>query len=105
MPDSEERRALFDQFGVSEAVIALTVTAIATGIPREGHRVVGQGTFRDGEAGWEALAEEFINKELAEEVELYRAREGTVVGIEHLADTNPQYLKSAGGAMARLFFT
>lgn len=106
-----------EEEGISEALQKLktemdddllsyhAVKAIATGIPREGHSVVGQGTYRDGEAGWEALAQEFINKELAEEVELYRARSGTVVTIEHLADTNPQYLKSAGGAMVRLFFT
>jgi hypothetical protein len=80
------------------------VLAIATGIPRPGHSVVGQGTFRDGQEGWEALAEEFIKKELAEEVELYKARGGTVVTIEHLADAQPKYLQSAGGAMARLFF-
>jgi hypothetical protein len=80
------------------------VSAMATGIPRPGHSVVGQGTFRDGQEGWEALAEEFIKKELAEEVELYKARGGTVVVIEHLADTQPNYLRSAGGAIARLFF-
>ncbi|CAB9510891.1 expressed unknown protein [Seminavis robusta] len=80
------------------------VRAIATGIPRPGHSVVGQGTFRDGQAAWEALANEFIDKKLADEVELYKTRGATVVAIEHLADTKPDYLKSAGGAMARLFF-
>ena len=80
------------------------VRAMATGIPREGHSVVGQGTFRDGEKGWNALAQEFIDLQLAEEVELYRSRGATVVGIEPLADTQPAYLKSAGGAMVRLFF-
>lgn len=80
------------------------IRAIATGIPREGHSVVGQGTFRDGERGWEALAKEFIELNLAEEVELYLSRGATVVEIEHLADTKPAYLSSAGGAMARLFF-
>ncbi len=28
------------------------VQAIATGIPREGHSVVGIGTYRDAEEGW-----------------------------------------------------
>jgi len=27
-----------------------------------------------------------------------------LIGIEHLAETSPEYLKSAGGAMARFFF-
>lgn len=88
------------------------IRAMATGIPREGHSVVGQGTFRDGEKGWEALAQEFLeiphpdggNKMLAEEVDLYRSNGGTVVAIEHLADTKPDYLRSAGGTMVRLFF-
>lgn len=80
------------------------VRAIATGIPREGHSIVGHGTFRDGEEGWESLAKEFIKLKLADEVELYQARGGMVATIEHLADTNLEYLRSAGGAMARLFF-
>ena len=80
------------------------IRAMATGIPREGHSVVGQGTYRDGEQGWDALAQEFIDLKLADEVELYKSRGATVVGIEHLADTKPAYLSSAGGAMVRLFF-
>lgn len=88
----------------SDLVSFHAVQAIATGIPREGHSIVGQGTFRDGEQGWEALAQEFTKLKLADEVELYHARGGTVAVIEHLADTKPEYLRSAGGAMARLFF-
>ena len=80
------------------------VQAIATGIPREGHSVVGVGTYRDGEHGWRELAKEYISLGLADEVELYKLRGGEVVSVEHLADRNPEYLKSAGGAMARLFF-
>jgi hypothetical protein len=80
------------------------VKAIATGIPRPGHSVVGAGTFRDGEAGWKALAKEYIDLGLATEVNLYQTMGGRVVSIEHLADTNADYLDSAGGAMARLFF-
>lgn len=80
------------------------VQAIATGIPRKGHSVVGIGTYGDGELGWKALAREFIERKLSEEVNLYSNRGGRVVEIEHMADQNPGYLKSAGGAMARLFF-
>ena len=146
------------------------VQAIATGIPRPGHSVVGPGTHRDAAAAWKTLALEFCrvhdstttstststttaststtsndnNKEeeeerddpvhdpndkadepldpsspvesadtatthpspqgYADEVNLYRAAGGQVVEIELLADTRPDYLQSAGGAMARLFF-
>jgi hypothetical protein len=80
------------------------VKAIATGIPREGHSVVGIGTYRDGEEGWKVLAKEYISLQLAEEVNLYEQREARLTEIEHMADQNPGYLQSAGGAMARLFF-
>ncbi|KAL3806853.1 hypothetical protein ACHAXA_008241 [Cyclostephanos tholiformis] len=39
-----------------------------------------------------------------EEVALYASRSGEVTTIEHLAHTTPEYLKEAGGAMARIFF-
>jgi hypothetical protein len=80
------------------------VQAIATQIPRAGHSVVGAGTYRDGEEGWKACATEFIQLKLSPEILLYTKCDAQLVGIEHLADTNPDYLKSAGGAMARLFF-
>lgn len=80
------------------------VRAIATGIPRPGHSVVGAGTFRDGEAAWKALAREYVELGLAPEANLYQKEGGRLVAIEHLADRNPDYLDSAGGAMARLFF-
>eukprot|EP00538_Stauroneis_constricta_P014160 CAMPEP_0119557188 /NCGR_PEP_ID=MMETSP1352-20130426/8934_1 /TAXON_ID=265584 /ORGANISM="Stauroneis constricta, Strain CCMP1120" /LENGTH=134 /DNA_ID=CAMNT_0007604253 /DNA_START=12 /DNA_END=413 /DNA_ORIENTATION=- len=32
------------------------VKAIATGVPRAGHSVVGVGTYRDGEVGWKRIA-------------------------------------------------
>ena len=80
------------------------VQAIATGIPRPGHSVVGQGTYRDGQKSWEELAKEYVALELSEEARLYQHAGGELVAIEHLADTQPSYLKSAGGAMARFFF-
>lgn len=83
---------------------ALTaVTAIATGVPREGHTIVGKGTHREGAAGWEALATEYLP--YAYECQLYRSVNAEFLGIELLADTQPAYLKSAGGAMARYFFS
>jgi hypothetical protein len=84
------------------------VRAIATGVPRPGHSVVGAGTYRDGKDAWIALAWEYCqlasNRKGLEEVQLYRSRDGEVTTIEHLAHTEPEYLKEAGGAMARMFF-
>lgn len=96
------------------------VRAIATGHPRPGHTVVGAGTYRDGRRGWVALAREYshlainpnalaldasyVRRRGLEEVALYKSREGEVTAIEHLAHTQPEYLREAGGAMARIFF-
>ena len=91
------------------------IRAIATGVPRPGHSVVGQGTYRDGEQGWKSLAWEYSNLATVpfstcdgvsglEEVSLYKSRDGQVAKIEHLASVEAEYLKVAGGAMARMFF-
>jgi len=80
------------------------VKAIATGVPRSGHSVVGVGTYRDGEDGWKALAREFVQKSQSGECNLYKKFNSRLVSIEHLAERSPSYLRSAGGAMARLFF-
>jgi hypothetical protein len=80
------------------------IRAIATGIPRPGHSVVGKGTHRLAGDGWSKLAREFIQRGRCDECILYQNRGGALVDIELLADTKPEYLKSAGGAMARFFF-
>lgn len=80
------------------------VKAIATGVPRPGHSVVGVGTYRDGEKGWKALSQEFVQLEKSDEVKLYLSRGGELVSVEHLAEQSEEYLRSAGGAMARFFF-
>eukprot|EP00977_Amphora_coffeiformis_P000312 scaffold84_cov163-Amphora_coffeaeformis.AAC.6 len=83
------------------------VRAIATGVPRPGHSVVGVGTFHgayysDGEAAWGRLAKHFVEKAGgSEESQLYVAQGGQLVLIDHLAATQPDYLAAAGGAMAR----
>lgn len=101
----------------SDRILALdAVRAIATGIPRPGHSVVGAGTYRDGKDGWTSLAWEYSNLATVpfnssstgvtglEEVSLYKSRDGEVASIEHLASVEAEYLKVAGGAMARMFF-
>ena len=76
--------------------------AIATGIPRPGHSVVGQGTFRDGADAWKQLAVAYLPH--ATESQLYLQHGAQLLHIEHMADTSPAYLKSAGGAMVRFLF-
>lgn len=80
------------------------ICAIATGIPRKGHSVVGAGTYRDGKIGWAALAKEYVERGFSNEAELYKSRGAQLVEIEHLAETQNAYLKTAGGAMSRFFF-
>mmetsp|Transcript_1208 Transcript_1208/g.2008 ORF Transcript_1208/g.2008 Transcript_1208/m.2008 type:complete len:339 (+) Transcript_1208:73-1089(+) len=100
----------------SDRILMLdAIRAIATGIPRPGHSVVGQGTYRDGAEGWKSLAWEYSNLATVpvdasnavtglEEVSLYKSRDGEVAKIEHLASVEAGYLSVAGGAMARMFF-
>eukprot|EP00934_Nitzschia_sp_Nitz4_P005454 Nitzschia sp. Nitz4//scaffold11_size288233//107991//108722//NITZ4_000763-RA/size288233-processed-gene-0.157-mRNA-1//1//CDS//3329534041//5444//frame0 len=80
------------------------VQSIATGIPRPGQERIGLGTFQDAEKGWKKIAAEFVELGLSQEASLYQKEGARLVAIEHLADKNPKYLASAGGAMARLFF-
>jgi hypothetical protein len=95
------------------------VRAIATGIPRSGPIARSKskvssapswhGTFRDGSGAWSDLAREYAPR--AAEVQLYRGHGAEVTGIELLlpgepsaALTDDPYRRSAGGAMARMFF-
>ena len=80
------------------------IKAIATGIPRPGHSVVGQGTYRDGEEAWRSLATEFVNEGLSEEAELYKGHGGVLSQIDHLGDTSREGLLLCGGARAILKF-
>lgn len=100
---SEELATLFQSFTDVELG---AVQAIATGVPRPGHSVVGEGTFNDAEAAWKILAKLYVGNKVdpTNEAALYESEGGQLVEIEHLADSKPDYLKSAGGAMARFFF-
>ena len=95
--------------GSEEAGIMLgAVRAIATGVPRPGQRVLGAGTYATGRPLWEGVAREYAmgagGTDGAAEAALYRAAGGEVVGVDHLADTSEPYLRTAGGAMARIIF-
>ena len=99
-----------------EGAIALeAVKSVATQIPRQGHSVVGVGTYTDARDGWTALAKEYATRrrgqggegvENAEdgESQLFAKVGATFVNVEYIGDENPQYWADAGGAMARFFF-
>jgi len=80
------------------------IKSIATGIPRVGHSVVGQGTYRDGEEGWKELAKEYVSSGSSSEAQLYLTNGGKLIGIEHLADTSREGLMDAGGSLAKFQF-
>jgi hypothetical protein len=101
---AEQESTELEKLRQNDPVTFEAVEAIATGVPRKDHSVVGIGTYRDAEQGWKALAREYVERNHAEEVNLYEKVGARLVDIEHMADQNPAYLKSAGGAMARLFF-
>lgn len=92
------------QWRVDNQTMYEAIKAIATGVPRPGHSVVGQGTYRDGEQGWKELAEMYIEDGMANEGMLYEKGGGELNGIDHLADTSREGLTYAGGSMARFKF-
>ena len=102
--EGKEDIEVLDTLQAKDPVTYEAVVAIATGVPRESHTVVGMGTFRDGQFGWGELAKEFVHRKLGEEAALFESRGGELITIEHLADHSEIYMKSAGGAMAQFFF-
>ena len=95
---------LLQQQQQQDSIVYEAVKAIATGIPRPGHSVVGQGTYRDAKEGWISLAREYADKTQTGEVGLYKSRGAEIVSVEYLADTSEKYLKAAGGSMVRMYF-
>lgn len=102
--EGKNKIALLNELKGSDETSYEACKAIATGIPRPGHSVVGQGTYRDGEGGWGQLATEYINLNMSDEANLYLENGGKLVGIDHLADTSREGMMGAGGSMARFTF-
>ena len=96
--------AVLEQWRVSDQSMYEAVKAIATGVPRPGHSVVGQGTYRDGEKGWMELAKLYIEHDMSNEGLLYKSGGGKLECIDHLANTSREALMYSGGAMARYSF-
>ena len=98
---------------LKDSVTFHAVKAIATNTPRQGHSVVGQGTYSDAKDAWMKLAKLYADQILHKkdehvimdhELSLYKSRGAESVAVEYLADTSTSYLKSAGGSMLRMYF-
>ena len=78
--------------------------AIALGRPREGHSVLGRGTFAAAEPAWVALAEAHMEEDadVLREILAYKSVLPGAFRAAHMADGDPEYLAVAGGAMAVL---
>ena len=77
---------------------------IALGRPREGHSVLGRGTFAAAEPAWVALAEAHMEEDadVLGELMAYKSVLPGAFRAAHMADGDPEYLAVAGGAMAVL---
>ena len=95
-------QTILTQWDTDDQTMYEAVKAISTGIPRPGHSVVGQGTYRDGEQGWTKLAEIYVKD--TSQGKLYERGGGQLNCIDYLADTTPEGLKNAGGSIARFQF-
>ena len=73
--------------------------AIALGRPREGHSVLGRGTFAAAEPAWVALAETHMEEdaEVLREILAYKSVLPGAFRAAHMADGDPEYLAVAGG--------
>lgn len=77
--------------------------AIALNKPRPGHSVLGHGTFKAAEKAWMHLANAYVDEsgEVLDEMMMYKSALGRGSwSIQHLGDTDPEYMVLAGGAMA-----
>lgn len=82
---------------------AEAVRAIAVNEPRPGHAVLGPQTFEAAEEAWTHLANAYVDEggEVLDEMMMYKSAVGRGSwSIQHLADTDPDYMVEAGGAMA-----
>jgi len=105
-PRSTTLDALRESGEDDDLVSLAAVRAIATGVPRPGHSVVGFGTYRDARKAWTDLAMEYARKTTLGEAALYKSAGAVVTGIEHLdlGAIDQSQLKESGGAIARFFF-
>jgi hypothetical protein len=85
--------------------------AIALGVPRPGHSVLGRGTFAAAEPAWTAMASEYLEEDevvgaeraaFAAALRQVHPTRKLTTEVRHMANADPEYLKDAGGAMVVL---
>ena len=80
------------------------VEAIALGRPRQGHSVLGQGTFRDAEEAWSTIALDYAACSTHGEAAVFREAGAGLVGINWLHDTSPEAISDSSGSTASFRF-
>ena len=80
------------------------VEAVARGVPRPGHSVLGQGTFAAAQPAFERLATRFAEERLATdadaEVGAFLSAGAELVGVHWMHDKSPPALRDSGGCTA-----
>ena len=64
---------------------------------------MGHGTFKAAEEAWVHLANAYVDQsgDVLDEMMMYKSALGRGAwSVQHLADTDPEYMVVAGGAMA-----
>ena len=83
------------------------VEAVARGVPRPGHSVLGQGTFKAAEPAFKHLALEFAAKSMTNadsEVAMYGAAGAQVIGINWMHATDEAALRECAGCTVTMRF-
>ena len=84
------------------------VEAIAKGIPRPGHSVLGQGTYKAGRGAIETLAMKYATTVLMSdadaEVAMFSAAGAEPAGVNYMHATDPDSLRDCAGCTVSLRF-
>jgi len=84
------------------------VEAIAKGIPRPGHSVLGQGTYRDGRGAMETLAMKYASTVLCSdadsEVAMFVDAGAEPASVNYMHATDPDALRESAGCTVSLRF-
>ena len=87
---------------------AEAVEAVARGVPRKGHSVLGQGTFAAARPAFEALALDYAKQCADPDSEVLCLRDfvggSQLAGVNWMHDTSEQAMKASGGCTAAFAF-
>lgn len=102
--DAEMVRELAAKGEVAEdadpAALAACVEAMAKGQPREGHEVLGQGTYDAAEPAWVALATDFAQFQSFDpttEVSLFKGCGAMFTRVQYMHDKSPEAMRDNAG--------